>query len=135
MSTQHATPDKVVSPTDHFEPAGEPRPLSTDDLAACRQPQRNLFEEARADERVAFAVAVRPGHLVVDTPSVDSDIEANAVLYLTRDGEFAVERHVTGATGDLGLVPRAIVAATAALEPADAAAKRFGPVVRRHPEV
>jgi len=127
-SRQHAQRDR-------FEPTAEPRPLTESDLGACRQPSRNLFELAESHERVMFAVAVRAGRLIVDTATVESDIQANAVLYLTEDGSQAVERHISGASDDLGLVPRAIVADRDALEAVGAAAKRFAPVVRRHPEV
>jgi len=104
-------------------------------LSCCEDRFAGL-DETTGEIAVAFAVAVRPGRLVVDKPSVDSDIGAAvAVLYLTADGEHVVERHIQGSPDDLGLVPRATVASLNALSPADAHAKRYAPVVRRHPEV
>lgn len=120
--------------TERFEPTGEPRPLTTDDLREMRQPQRNLFEAAAPHESVSFAVAVRGGSIITETPLFEYDSDAVAVLYLTTDGERVVERHQQAHVDDLRYVPRAVIVPDRELSTADAAAKRFGPVVQRHPE-
>jgi len=101
-------------------------------LDACRDPETNLFEIADADERVAFAVAHRTG--VAQDHTAQTEREALAVLYLTADGEQAVERWVWAAGEQFERVDRAIVAPADALEPTDARTKRFAPIVREHPE-
>ena len=102
-------------------------------LAECRQPDRNLFELTAADERVVFCVAHRHG--AVQDHIERSERAAHAVLYLTADGEQVVERWVSGANGDLSAVDRAMVVPVATLVEADRAAKRYAPIVQRHPEV
>ena len=133
MSTIQPQADKPER-TERFEPTGEPRPLTTDDLRELRQPQRNLFEAAAPHESVAFAVAVRGGRLVTETPLFEYDSDAVAVLYLTADGERVVERHQQASSDDLRYVPRAVIGSNREFEPVDEAAKRFAPVVQRHPE-
>lgn len=133
MSTIQPNQEKP-SRTERFEPTGEPRPLTTDDLRELRQPERNLFEAAAAHESVAFAVAVRGGTLVTDTPTFEYDSDAVAVLYVTADGERVVERHQQASPDDLRFVPRAVIAADRQLSAVDEHAARFAPVVQRHPE-
>jgi len=133
MSTQTPTADKPAR-TERFEPTREPRPLTTDDLRELRQPQRNLYDAAAPHESVAFAVAVRGGTLVTETPMFEYDSDAVAVLYLTADGERVVERHQQAHVDDLRYVPRALIASDRQFAPVDEAAKRFAPVVQRHPE-
>ena len=133
MSTIQPNPEKP-SRTGRFEPTGEPRPLTTDDLRELRQPRRNLYDVAAPHESVAFAVAVRGGTLVTETPQFEYDSDAVAVLYITRDGERVVERHQQASPDDLRYVPRALIAADRQLSPVDEHAARYGPVVQRHPE-
>jgi len=102
-------------------------------LADCRQPDRNLFEAADADESVVFAVAHRHG--VAQNFADERERAAQAILYATADGELVVERWVDSAEGGLDRADRAMVVPADALMPADDAAKRFAPVVQRHPEV
>jgi len=102
-------------------------------LAECEQPDRNLFETADADERVVFAVAHRHG--VAQNLVEERERAAQAVLYLTRDGEQVVERWVDSAEGSLARADRAMIVPADALNAADDHAKRFAPVIRRHPEV
>ena len=107
--------------------------MTTDRLAACRQPDRNLFEAATATERVVFAVAARHG--LIQNHRDGYELAAHMVLYLTPDGEQAVEKWVVGADGDLSGVDRAFVASGSVLSPAEGFASRVAPVVGRHPEV
>jgi len=102
-------------------------------LAACRQPDRNLFEVVDDDQRVVFAVAFRHG--VAQNHVEQTERAAHAVLYLTRDGEQATSRWVSGTKDDLSAVGRAMIVPESALDPANDEAKRFAPITRRHPEV
>jgi len=135
MSTQHPTLDKGSSAADaeQFAPVSPPSPMTESKLAECRQPDRNLFELSAADERVVFCVAHRHG--AVQDHIERSERAAHAVLYLTADGERAVERWVSGPIDDLSAVDRAMIVPADALVEADRAAKRFAPIVHRHPEV
>ena len=133
MSTIQPNSEKPER-TERFEPTAEPRPLRVDDLRELRQPQRNLFEAAAPHESVAFAVAVRGGRLVTETPMFEYDSDAVAVLYVTADGERVVERHQQASSDDLRYVPRAVIAPDRQFEPVDEHAARFAPVVQRHPE-
>lgn len=102
-------------------------------LAACRQPQRNLFEAAADGQCVVFAVAHRHG--AEQNHDERTERAAHRVLYLTADGERAIEDSVTAAVDDLSRVDRAKMVPESMLEAAGEAAKRFGPIVQRHPEV
>jgi len=134
MSTKHRTPDKgTTAAAEQFSPVAPPRPMTEPKLAACRQPDRNLFELAAADETVVFAIAHRHG--IAQNFADERERAAQAVLYATADGEHAVERWVDSHEGSLSEVDRAMVVQETALSPADGAAKRFAPVARRHPEV
>ena len=132
MSTKHPTPDKG-STAEQFVPVSQPAPMTSEKLAACRQPQRNLFEAATANECVVFAVAHRHG--AAQDHEQHHERAAHAVLYLTADGGRVVERWVTGPAGDLSAVARATIVPVDALVAADKHAKRFAPVVQRHPEL
>ena len=132
MSTEHATADKSRR-TDRFEPTAEPRPLTSADLAACRQPASDPTD-CDAHERAVFAVAVREGILHSSTPGRDLDMPHLSVLYVTADGEQATTKRVA-AGGGLSLVNRALIVDERELQSTPAHAKRFAPVARRHPEV
>ena len=101
-------------------------------LDDCRQPDRNLFELAGDDHRVVFAVAYREG--IVQNVAEQYEFEGLAVLFLTADGERVVEQWVRATQSGLGDISRAFVCPTSKLDDADEHAKRFAPVVGRHPE-
>jgi len=135
MSTIDSTPNKGTRTerTEQFTDLSGIRVMTPERLAECRQPQRNLFELADDSECVVFAVAYRDG-LVQNIPE-QYEFEARAVLYLTADGEQAIESWSRATKSDLRDVERATLAPEDKLTDADDHAKRFGPVVRRHPEV
>jgi len=107
--------------------------MTDDRLAECRQPDRDLFAAADADERVVFAVAARHG--VIQNLSDEYEIAAHTVLYLTPDGGRAVEMWVPADAGDLSNIDRATVAPESKLSPVVGFAAKVAPVVNRHPEV
>lgn len=113
-----------------FTPTRAPSPMTSEKLAECRTPHGSIDE----GERAVYAVAHQHG-IVQDDPRGD-EYEAEAVLYLTADGEQAVERWVAGTKHDvLAAVERAFVVDVAELEDAGDAVQRFAPIVQRHPEV
>jgi len=107
--------------------------MTDDRLADCREPPTDPIEAAGPDERALFAVAYRNG--LYQETGREIEWEANAVLYLTRDGQHVTERWITGTADDLSDVDRAFVARTADLQLADEHARRYATIVRRHPEV
>jgi len=133
MSTEHARPDKSRR-TERFEPTAEIRPLTTDDLNACRQPNGDVAEATDAHQQAVFAVAVREGILHKSTPGRDLDQPHLSVLYVTADGEQATTERVA-AGGGLSLVNRVLVVRARELQSTPDHARRFAPVVQRHPEV
>ena len=134
MSTEHRAPDKGAR-RERFEPNSEPRPLTNSDLEACRQPNCDVVEVADTHQQAVFAVAVRDGILYADTPGRTLDLPHVSVLYVTADGARATTRRVPANPGELSLVNRVLIVDEHELQPATESAKRFAPVVRRHPEV
>jgi len=133
MSTKHSRADK--SPRHgQFEPTAEPRPLSSDDLDECSQPDRDVLNATDARQRPVFAVAVREGVLHAETPGRDLDMPHLSVVYLTADGEQAVAKRVAAGWG-LAMVSRAEFVDERELQPTPEHVRRFAPIVQRHPEV
>lgn len=115
---------------DQFAPVGAPTPMTEADLRACAQPNGPIAE----DQRAVYAVARRTG--VVYNAAAGREYEALNVLYLTADGEQAVERWYARTSPDaLDAVDRAMAVDEAALTPAGEPARRFAPITQRHPEV
>ena len=109
MSTTHSAPDKGTDDAAPFTATEPVETLDADTLAAMREPDA-LTEDGTA----AFAVAQRHG--VMTIPSRNLQFEATTTLYLTADGQQAVERYTRRATA----APRAcIVDADAHLVEAD----------------
>ena len=133
MSTAYGHPIKDTTSAGQFTPINPPHPMTESKLAECRQPDANLFELVDADERVVFAIAHRHG--VVQHLAAEHERAAQAVLYATADGEHVVERWVDSHEGSLDRADRAMIVPADALEAADEAARRFAPIVNRHPEV
>jgi len=124
MSTTYSAPDKG---TDAEEPFTATEPVETvdaDDLNQMREPDA-LVEEGTA----AFAVAQRHGVMTIASRGLQ--FEATATLYLTADGQQAVERYTRRATA----APRAcIVDADAHLTDADPGVS-YTECLPLHPEV
>jgi len=113
--------------TDADAPFTATEPVETvdaDDLAQMREPDA-LVEEGTA----AFAVAQRHGVMTIASRGLQ--FEATATLYLTADGQQAIERYTRRATA----APRAcIVDADAHLTDADPGV-RYTECLPLHPEV
>jgi len=124
MSTTHSTPDKG---TDAEEPFTATEPVETvdaDTLAQMREPDA-LTEEGTA----AYAVAQRHGVMTIGARNLQ--FEATATLYLTADGQQAIERYTRRGTS----APRAcIVDAEAHLTDADPGVS-YTECLLLHPEV
>lgn len=107
-------------------------PLDADELRECRDPSGPIPD----DREPVFAVAHRAG--IVTRLDVSHQYEATAVLYLTADGEQAVEQWYSMADAgdpDWSVVDRALHVDPDELRPTGQAAARLAPIVRRHPEV
>lgn len=117
---------------ERFEPTTEPRPLTSDDLDECSQPGHDVTD-APAGQRAVFAVAVRRGILHAETPGRDLDMPHLSIVYLTADGEQALAKRVAAGNG-LALVNRALVVDDRELQPTPDHARRWAPIVQRHPE-
>lgn len=89
--------------------------------------------DPRDDEQRVFVVAHRHG--IVQQPDEGHEYEAIFALYATRDGEKMVLEAIPAAQGEIERVPRVSVAADDALKQTNDDAKRFVPVVNRHPEL
>lgn len=104
--------------------------LTKSDLDRCREPAIDV--EAH-DHVPVYAVAYQHG-LIQDTRN-DHEYEGMAVLYLTADGEQAVEMWTPAGREEFERVDRATVAPESCLEPTEGFSKKVAPVVRRHQEV
>jgi hypothetical protein len=104
--------------------------MTADKLDRCREPAHDLDA---ADGVAVFAVAHQHG--LIQRPADEREWEVEGVLYVTADGERAIEKHVPAANGQLERVERATVADADDLEPADGYAAKVAPIVQRHPEV
>ena len=124
MSTTHARIE-VGSEQERFVGVESPSPMTRDKLDQMQPPSDTVGE----GETAVFAVAHQTG--IVQYPADEREYEAIAVLYVTRDGEQVSEKWV--ATSSLSEIERAAAVANADLEPAGENAKRFAPIVRRHP--
>ena len=129
MSTKTSHGNKDRSRDTEFKPIDAPVIFERDDLADLRTPT----DIEDADGPLAFAVASRHG--LVQDFAAETELEAHLVLYLTADGEYAVEKQVVGSAGDFSSIDRVIVADCEKLTPTAGFAKRVAPAVRRHPEV
>lgn len=133
MSTNTSQPNKHTttrSDGKRFVALTDGATLTESKLDRCREPEPDL--EAH-DLTPVYAVAYQFG-LVQDSRN-DHEYEAMAVLYLTADGEQAVEMWTRAGRGEFEHVERATVAPEPRLEPTEGFSKKVAPVVRRHPEV
>ena len=133
MSTNTTQPNKHTtarSDGKRFVALTDGATLTESKLKRCREPDINL--EANDDTPV-FAVAYQHG-LIQDTRN-DHEYEGMAVLYLTADGEQAVEMWTRAGREEFERIERATVAPESRLEPTEGFSKRVAPVVNRHPEV
>ena len=113
-----------------FVPLDAPAPMTHAKLLDCN----DVHADVGAGEAAVFAVAHRQG--VVQRDADEFECEAMCVLYLTADGERAVERwYHEVAPDEFERVDRAFVAPLDDLMPIGPNARRFAPIVRRHPEV
>lgn len=87
--------------------------------------------DAGDGEVPVYAVAHRRG--VVQNTARRREYEALAVLYVTADGERAVERWVTPA--ELSATARALCVDESALSESGEGARTYAPIARKHPEV
>jgi len=124
MQTTHSAPDKG---TDDDVPFQETEPVETvdaDTLDQMREP-----DALTDDGTAAFAVAQRHG--VMTIAARELQFEATATLYLTADGQQAIERYTRRGTS----APRAcIVDADDHLVDADPGV-RYTECLPLHPEV
>ena len=124
MSTTHSTPDKGTDDAAPFTATEPVETLATADFDQMREPDA-LAEDGTA----AFAVAQRHG--VMTIAARDLQFEATATLYLTADGQQAIERYTRRGTA----APRAcIVDAENHLTDADPGV-RYTEALPQHPEV
>lgn len=133
MSTNTTQPNKHTttrSDGKRFVALTDGATLTESNLKRCREPDIDL--EANEHTPV-FAVAYQHG-LIQDTRN-DHEYEGMAVLYLTADGEQAVEMWTRAGREEFERIERATVAPESRLEPTEGFSKRVAPVVNRHPEV
>lgn len=133
MSTNTTQPNKHTttrSDGKRFVALTDGATLTESKLKRCREPDIDL--EAN-EHRPVFAVAYQHG-LIQDTRN-DHEYEAMAVLYLTADGEQAVEMWTRAGREEFDRIERATVAPESLLEPTEGFSKRVAPVVQRHPEL
>jgi len=133
MSTTNPTVKEHVglAAEDDYVPVEPPAPMTVEKLIECNDVHDS---DDADDERAVFAVAHQQG--VVQNVREEREHEVMGVLYVTADGEQAVERWYHGVTPDhFEEVDRAFVAHVDALEPTGDRARQFAPVVHKHPEV
>lgn len=133
MSTNTSQPNKHTttrSDGKRFVALTDGATLTESKLDRCREPEPDL--EAH-DLTPVYAVAYQFG-LVQDSRN-DHEYEAMAVLYLTADGEQAVEMWTRAGRGEFDRIERATVTPESKLEPTEGFATRVAPIVHRHPEV
>lgn len=124
MATTHSAPDKGTDAAAPFTATEPVEFLDADAFTAMRAPDA-LVEDGTA----AFAVAQRHG--VMTIASRELQFEATATLYLTADGQQAIERYTRRGTP----APRAcIVDADDHLTDADPGV-RYSEALSSHPEV
>ncbi|WEL29826.1 hypothetical protein HBNXHx_1720 [Haloferax volcanii] len=132
MSTKqvHRKSTNDESQADRFVPVGSVNPMTEAKLRACNQVEAS----DDGDHEVAvFAVAHRHG--VIQNTIRKTDQDGEAVLYMTADGERCTERWYRVLDGEFEEIDRAFIADGRHLDEADEVAKRFAPIVQRHPEV
>jgi hypothetical protein len=131
MSTTQPTHEGSTDPENRrIVTPNAPAPMTAEKLAQCADPDHL---DVDADERAVYAVAHQQG--VIQWLDDRREYEAMGVLYVSADGERAVERWYRAAAGEFGAVERAFVADASELSPTGDAAKRYAPVVQRHEEV
>ena len=131
MSTTTPTVDKRTDKTDErFVPIDAVAPMITEKLVECN----DVHDSADAGEAAVYAVAHQQG--VVQRDVDEYEREAMNTLYMTADGEQAVERWYLGeGSEDFSAIYRAFVVDEVKLTPTGKAARRFAPITRWHPEV
>ena len=130
MSTKTLPTEEYIDNADErFVPVSAPSPMITEKLLEAT----DVHADVDDDQEAVFAVAHQQG--VVQRDADEYEREAMNVLYLTADGEQAVERWYLGAGPEDFLdVDRAFVVDETDLEPTDINARRFAPIVQTHPE-
>jgi hypothetical protein len=124
MATTHSAPDKGTDDAAPFTATEPVEYIDADAFTSMRAPDA-LVEDGTA----AFAVAQRHG--VITIASRDLQFEATATLYLTADGQQAIERYTRRGTA----APRAcIVDAAEHLVDADPGVS-YTEALSCHPEV
>ena len=115
---------------ERFVPLEAPAPMTHQKLATARDQDVDVDD---GQERV-YAVAHLDG--VVQRPADEYEVEARSVLYATEDGEQVCERWYLGADADgFDAIDRMDVVAGDDLEPIGERARRYSPIVQKHPEV
>ncbi|RDZ96895.1 hypothetical protein DEQ92_21425, partial [Haloferax sp. Atlit-6N] len=108
-----------------------PAPITDDKLTELSPPEHDLDAEPDTGRR---CVAIAHQHGIVQDHADEREYEAHCVLYATLDGEWVCERWIPGIGSDLSEIPRGFVAPVAGLSAAGENARRFAPIVQRHPE-
>jgi len=131
MSTQTSTADKSSADrSKRFVSLTTPAPMTAEKLSQCRDPQRDLEAD---DGQLVFAVAHQHG--IVQQPRSETEYEAMCVLFVTADGEQAVEEWIPATRGEFNRISRVSTATNDVLSSIGDNARRFAPIAREHPEV
>ena len=131
MSTKTLLTEEHIDKADErFVPVSAPSSITAEKLLEAT----DVHADVDDDQETVFAVAHQQG--VVQRDADKYEREAMNVLYLTADGEQAVERWYLGVgPDDFSDVDRAFVVDEADLEPTGINARCFSPIVQTHPEV
>jgi len=133
MSTNTSQPNKHTttrSDGKRFVAQTDGAPLSESQLNRCCEPSVDLQGHGLTP---VYAVAYQFG--LVQDPRNDHEYESMAVLYLTADGERAVEMWKPAGRDEFERIERATVAPESKLEETEDFSARVAPIVQRHPEV
>lgn len=125
-------PKSIADNHQQYVQLSAPMPMTAEKLTECRPPEHDLDAEPKSGRRV---VAIAHSHGIVQDHHDGREYEAHYVLYATFDGEHVCERWISGTRDDLSRIPRGFVAPVQALDPIGENARRFAPIVQRHPEV
>jgi len=129
------TTQKRIAPTNNgsqeFIALRAPAPITEEKFPQLRDPEDDLTENQDGGRPV---VAIAHQHGLVQDHSDLREFEAHSVLYATFDGEFVCERWISGVAEDLSDVPRGFIAPVDGLDAIGKNAKRFAPIVSKHPE-